>query len=163
MAVASFLNGQLWTLASRTVVCATGAVDDKVLLEMSTFYITVLVAAVMGAESILIVNGTIGITTLSWVAHDDDDSLITFNATCSTHDGSAIAWCGFGLSPTGGMWPSEGWILQAAADGTAWIEDRNLIAYSSPDCYEVQLSSLIDVSVSPSGDSIAASCKFKRA
>ena len=112
------------------------------------------------ACAIQIVNSSSGTTTLTWVVHDDDDSLVTFNGTCSTPDGSPITWCGFAISPTGGMWPSEAWILQSSSDGAVWIEDRNLIAYASPDCYEVQLSSLISASVSPAGDSIQASCAY---
>lgn len=111
---------------------------------------------VLAVGAIQIVNSTVGVSEITWVVHDDDDSLVTFNATCSTHDGSALSWCGFGISPTGGMWPSEAWILQASADGDVWIEDRNLIAYASPECYAVQLSSLISASVTPAGDTITA-------
>jgi hypothetical protein len=126
--------------------------------------LSLLIAALVPlyAAAIQIVNSTVGSTTLSWVVHDDDDSLVTFNATCSTHDGSALAWCAFGISPTGGMWPSEAFVLQSAEDGTVWIEDRNLVAFASPNCYEVQLSSLISASVSPAGDVIEASCESGR-
>lgn len=72
------------------------------MLGLRACLITALAVVVHGIQ---IVN-TSGVTTLTWVVHDDDDSLITFNATCKSADGTPVVWCGFGISPTGGMWPS---------------------------------------------------------
>lgn len=93
-------------------------------------------------------------STLGWSFSNGN---VAFAATCST-PGVPISWCGFGLSPTGAMVPSEAWVLQADPSGTGavYLEDRNLTVYGSPPCYPTQASTLVYSYASPSGDTISA-------